>query len=232
MRYALIDWDNTIHRGYTIYGLADHLVAEGLVDERVRSAFMRLRSAYKTEAIDYADYTIQTCEAFAAALEGRSLEAYRTCVAAYVHAGKPGLFEDAPALFELLHRYRIGVYLVSGAPAELLRAYRDRLGISDIFAFELEEREGLLTGKVACNYGVDKGRVLRNPLFLAPENVHVLSMGDAVADVPLLDNGIVPIIVGENALGVRPEAEPLRFLNEEWDLEELERRLAASQSIG
>ncbi|WP_158629973.1 HAD family phosphatase [Cohnella sp. AR92] len=228
MRYALIDWDNTLHRGYTIYGLTDHLLKEGLAGEAILAEFERLRESYKAKEIAYAEYTIRTCEAFAAALEGVPSVDYRACVSTFVPADEPFLFEDVIPVLELLHRYEIEIYLVSGAPAEVLRAYGERLGIKGIFAFELEEREGRLTGRVECNYGAEKERILRHPLFRAPGAIHAVSMGDAVADVPLLDNSLVPIIVGGGGLELRAGSAPLRFFDREWDLAGLERRLAGA----
>ncbi|MFD2329086.1 HAD family hydrolase [Cohnella sp. GCM10020058] len=225
MRYALLDWDNTIHRGYTIYGLTDHLVEKGIVAYGIHPILERIKEAYRLQEISYADYTLQTCETFAEALAGCSLEAYRAGVASFVSENARHLFDEAEPLFTLLRRYQIEVYLVSGAPAEVLRAYAERFGFSGLFGFELEERDGTLTGKVACNYGVDKARVLQLPTFQAPGAVHVLSMGDAVADVPLLDHGRVAVIVGEGRLALRMGARALRFGEKDWNLETMEKHL-------
>ncbi|MDI4649088.1 HAD family hydrolase [Cohnella hashimotonis] len=225
MRYALLDWDNTIHRGYTIYGLTDHLVEKGIVADGIHPILERIKEAYRLQEISYADYTLQTCETFAEALAGCSLEAYRACVASFVSENARHLFNETEPLFALLRRYQIEVYLVSGAPAEVLRVYAERFGFSGLFGFELEERDGRLTGQVACNYGVDKARVLQLPTFQAPGAVHVLSMGDAVADIPLLDHSRFAVIVGEGRLVLRDGVRVLRFWGEKWDLTLLERKL-------
>ncbi|SFB49770.1 Phosphoserine phosphatase [Cohnella sp. OV330] len=230
MRYALLDWDNTIHRGYTIYGLTDHLAEKGIVADDIHPILERIKEAYRLQEISYADYTLRTCEAFAEALAGCSLEAYRAAVASFALEDERHLFDEAAALFALLRRYRIEVYLVSGAPAEVLRVYAERLGFSGLFGFELEEQDGMLTGRVACNYGVDKARVLRMPAFQAPSSVHALSMGDAVADIPLLDHSEVSIVVGDGKLALREDARPLRFGDGGWDIRELEELLGGALS--
>ncbi|MHA7966977.1 haloacid dehalogenase-like hydrolase [Paenibacillus sp. CAU 1782] len=139
----------------------------------------------------------------------------------------PCLFADAALLFKRLRQMEIEVFLVSGAPAEVLRGYVEKLGIKGIYGFELEEREGRLTGGVACNYGVDKDRALLLPPFQASACIHLHSMGDAVADIPLLENARVPVIVGENRLKLREGLKPLRFASQPWDLDQLEHRLVA-----
>ncbi|WP_138754517.1 HAD family hydrolase [Paenibacillus sinopodophylli] len=227
MRYALIDWDNTIHQGYTIYGLTDYLVKQGLVNETLTETFEQLKLAYHAEQITYADYTLQTCEAFANALAGCELERYRTCVSSYLTVNETSLFPDASLLFKLLKQLEIDVYLVSGAPAEVLRDYAAKFEIKGIYGFELAEQDGRLTGQVASNYGVDKDRVLLLPPFQASASLHLLSAGDAVADIPLLENARVPIIVGEGRFTLKESISPLRFSKQTWDLDQLEQRLRA-----
>ncbi|MBB6670394.1 HAD family hydrolase [Cohnella nanjingensis] len=221
MRYALIDWDNTIRRGYTIYGLTDYLIAHGAVPPRLLEKFEVLKIAYRAGAISYAVYTERTCEAFAAAMAGYPADDYRRRVAAYLPQNESAISPDADALFGLLRRYEVDVYLVSGAPADVLRAYAGRFGLRGVFGFELEEDgEGLLTGRVACNYGLDKARALHDPLLNVPGAVHLLGMGDADADLPLLDGARIPIVAGDGALA-------LRFSHDRpWDLGRLEEQLA------
>jgi len=224
--YALIDWDNTISRGYTIYRLTDYLLDEGAVPESLIREFDRLRITYRLGDLAYSVYTERTCETFAAALAGCSADAYRQAVSAFLPRNEHALIEDAEALFDLLRRYGIAVYLVSGAPSDVLRAYARRFGIRGLFGFELEESAtGILTGRVVCNYGLDKERALDRPIFRDPGAIHLLSMGDADADVPLLNRARIPIVAGGSSLRLRDGADPLHFAESPWDLKRLEERI-------
>ncbi|GGI45587.1 hypothetical protein GCM10008018_12910 [Paenibacillus marchantiophytorum] len=223
--YALIDWDNTMHRGYTIYGLADHLHAKGIVSDRLLRVFRELEMLYLANAISYSDYTERTCESFARELAGCSAAEYREAVQTFFPVDEPAIFDKAKALFQLLNKYSIYVYLVSGAPFDVLKAYAKPFGIRGIFAFELDIQHHVLTGRVACNYGLNKERILSHPLFRSPDAIHLLSMGDAVADIPLLDNSRIPIIVGDQRLALREGSEPLNYTDNSWNLQLLEERI-------
>ncbi|MBJ6362569.1 haloacid dehalogenase-like hydrolase [Paenibacillus sp. GCM10012307] len=225
MHYALIDWDNTLHRGYTIYGLADHLVEQQLVSGQLLLVFKELEHQYLAGTLPYADYTERTCASFAKALAGCSFADYVDAVRSYRPLNEAGLFPDAYRLFQLLNKYGIRTYLVSGAPLDLLETYRDQLGLRDIFAFQLKTAHGRITGQVAQNYGLNKERILRHASFQSLDSVHLLSMGDAVADIPLLNNSLIPIVVGKHDLTLRPELTPIRFTRQEWNLELVEERI-------
>ncbi|MBB3114614.1 phosphoserine phosphatase [Paenibacillus phyllosphaerae] len=230
MRVALIDWDNTTHQGYTIYGLADHLLSEGIVSIQLLHKFEQLKAAYAVGQISYYDYTEQTCAAFADQLAGTPLPRYQEAIRSFLPKNERALFPKVDALFEMLHRYDIAVYLVSGAPYDVLNCYRARFGIQGIFGFKLGKANGMLTGNVASNYGINKQSVLRQPWFNRPDNVHLISIGDAIADIPLLNNAIIPIIVGHEQLALRHPAQALRFSDVHWDLEQLESCLARIHS--
>ncbi|BBH23281.1 hypothetical protein Back11_46260 [Paenibacillus baekrokdamisoli] len=225
MHYALIDWDNTIHRGYTIYGLAGHLLAKGLVSPGLLHTFKELETLYQTKAITYAVYTERTCESFAQELAGRSAAEYRSAVQAFLPIDEPAIFESAYPLFDLLKKYGVAIYFVSGAPFDVLEAYAERFGIRGVFAFELEIENHILTGKVVCNYGVNKDRILHHPLFKTPHATHLLSMGDAVADIPLLNNSLLSIVVGEQHLALRDGLEVMNYTEKPWNLQWLEEKI-------
>jgi len=227
MQVALLDWDNTIHRGYTIYSLANFLLEHELVSVTLIQRFKELETQYLHKNINYAEYTERTCESFAQALAGRSYKAYKDAIAAYRPISESALFEYAYPLFELLNKYSIQTYLISGAPFDVLETYAEPFNLKGIFAFQLETQGDVLTGRVACNYGLNKERMLNHPILLSPNVVHLLSMGDAVADIPLLDNSLIPIVAGDQPLALKSSSLSLTFTAQHWDLSLLEERIKA-----
>ncbi|GGG64803.1 HAD family hydrolase [Paenibacillus radicis (ex Gao et al. 2016)] len=225
MHIALLDWDNTLHRGYTIYGLADYLMEKGIVTRELLHHFKELEQLYLTGGISYAEYTERTCESFAQGLTGCSALLYKEAVQSYRPFNEAALYEDVHALFHLLKKHNVHTYLVSGAPFDVLNTYAEEFDLRGIFAFQLEVSGDTLTGRVSSNYGLDKERILSHPLLQAPGAVHLLSMGDAVADIPLLDHSLIPIVVGKQRLALRPDSDAIHFTGEKWNLELLEERI-------
>jgi len=227
MHVALLDWDNTIHRGYTIYSLANFLLERELVPVSLIQRFKELETQYSQKSITYAEYTEQTCEAFAGALAGRSYKAYKSSIAAYRPISEAALFDYAYPLFELLNKYNIQTYLISGAPFDVLETYAEPFNLKGIFAFQLETQGDVLTGRVASNYGLNKERMLNHPILLTPDVNHLVSMGDAVADIPLLDHSLIPIIAGDQPLALQSGFRSLTFTAQHWDLALLEEQIRA-----
>jgi phosphoserine phosphatase len=226
MLYALIDWDNTIHQGYTIYGLADHLLERGIITEQLLISFRKLEKLYWDKEISYATYTDRTCQAFAHALRGCSTTHYFAAIESYRTINKDNIYKHAQHLFQLLEKYHIHPYLVSGAPYDVLRTYTDQFGLKDIFAFQLEMNNNRITGKISCNYGFNKEQILTHSRFQGSEAIHLLTMGDAVADIPLLNNSLIPIVVGKEELALRVGHKKIHFTHDEkWNLQLLEARI-------
>jgi len=58
-----------------------------------------------------------------------------------------------------------------------------------------------------------------------------LSMGDADADIPLLNRARIPIVVGGSSVRLRDGADPLHFAESLWDLKRLEERIVIAYAL-
>ena len=47
MDYALLDWDNTLRKGYTLFSLIDFLVKREFIEEKINVEIFQLIESYK-----------------------------------------------------------------------------------------------------------------------------------------------------------------------------------------
>lgn len=128
VRTFLFDLDATLTTCEFLDTLADELGIGAQTHELTRAAMngtMNFATSYRTRLQLLAGTPIERIDAVIARLQ---------------------LTEGAEALFETLHRHTIPTAIVTGGYARVGRAVAGRLGIDKLYATELEEKDGALTG--------------------------------------------------------------------------------------
>lgn len=185
MRYALFDWDNTIRKGYTLFSWMDYLLSVNVISRSTQSHMKIIQNEYAQGIISHDQYAEKACEAYAAAMQGVSVDLRDDYIRKYMELDKKAIFPFAESLFTYLYNCNIKTIVISGAPSCIIEEYADRFHLYGILAFCEQSCGGFLTGRVSYNFGTNKDKTLymvQNRMGGWP----LFSFGDSSSDVPLL----------------------------------------------
>lgn len=184
MAYAVFDWDNTIRKGFTLFSWMDFLYEKKILDTTIRNDIFSIQDQYAKKVINHDEYAKKSCEIYSSAMRGVSREIQSGLVKSYIQYDKQCLMPFSQALFEYMSDHNIRPVIISGAPQYILEEYKDMFGLSNIFAFSEEYVEGLCTGRVAYNYGVNKRKTVEKT-YKAFGMRPIAGFGDSYSDIPL-----------------------------------------------
>lgn len=184
MRYAVLDWDNTLRKGYTLFSWTDFLCKSGLISFDIKVREADLSRQYLLGQISHDEYARSACEDYALALKDKSEKEIENAANDYWEYDKLQLFGFTHDLFCLLHQNDIKPIIISGAPKCIIEKYKKHFFLHEILAVEPEYIRNKYTGKIKCNYGYNKENTmlqLKAKLGDSP----ILAFGDSSSDVPL-----------------------------------------------
>jgi hypothetical protein len=119
---ALLDWDGTLRAGYEITEWCDFLDERGNFDREIGKRQRTLLSNYLTGKITYSQAVFDVGVNYAEGLEGYKVKDTQDLALQFAENDK-AIFDFTPALFEILHRNKIKIILVSNTPRLLLEVY-------------------------------------------------------------------------------------------------------------
>lgn len=199
-KIALVDWDNTFRKGFTVEAWVEFLAGTGLFSELV--AIKATVEQFRRGAIEYEPFCRKMAEIYAAGLVGQALSDISEAGASFVAADNQ-LFDFVAPLCAYLAEQDIKVIVVSGAPEDSLKHYAKSVGFELGGALRLVSNGRQYTGGIAENCGLaeeKEGAVAR----LTRSNEVVIAMGDAESDRPLLKVATVGFVV----LGAKHDSVP------------------------
>lgn len=184
MAYAVFDWDNTIRKGFTLFSWMDFLYEKEILNMSIRRDIFSVQDQYAKKRINHDEYAKRSCEIYSSAMQGVSKKTLCKLVNSYIQYDKQSLMPFSRTLFEYMNVYNIRPVIISGAPQYILEKYKDVFKLDNIYAFSEEYVEGLCTGKVAYNYGMNKGKTIQR-LCKAFGMKPLAGFGDSDSDIPL-----------------------------------------------
>lgn len=185
MKYAVLDWDNTVRNGYTIFGFVEFLIKESVLPISVKQNIDEWDRKYRAGTITHDQYAEYACRDFANSLLGYSVSCIDELAQKYIDCDRFHLFPFAKTIFDFLHKHEIAPIIISGAPLCVLDKYKKELHIHDIFAFDLDTCRGEYTGLVGSNYGYNKEKIIAE-LVVKYGALPFMGFGDSSSDEPLI----------------------------------------------
>lgn len=184
MLYAVLDWDNTIRRGFTLFDWMEFLYSERILDRRVNHEIEDIQMQYAEKRINHDTYARMACLVYAKAMNGISMELRDNLVRKYIRKDERQLQPFAHGLFHYLNQHKIKPIIISGAPEYILEQYKDKFDLHRIYAFSEGYLHGFCNGKVKYNYGSNKMRTVK---LLCEQygNRPIIGFGDSSSDIPL-----------------------------------------------
>lgn len=186
-RVAVLDWDNSLHLGFTM-GPWMHALARDPHERATADRFDAALADYEAGRMPYDAFALLAEELYTALMDGRWAADVEAVAERLVPVDplRPG----TPELIAALLASGIDPILISGAPIEVLRAHAHALGIApgDVTGWTLERDGDRYVGRLAGGNtarGGSKAQIVA-ALVAAGADV-VLGVGDSSADAPLVD---------------------------------------------
>ncbi|MEA2686538.1 MAG: hypothetical protein QOE93_1733 [Actinomycetota bacterium] len=201
-RVALLDWDNTLHDGWTLEPWVRFLVEEGFAPPQLATDGEQLTLDYLEGRLDgHSDLAHRANTLYATAAAGwvtGDLDALARVF--LVEVDHRLVFPFVPDLLAWLVEEGIQPVVVTGAPTELVRGYVQPFGGRVIGLTLAEDGGGRYTGAIVRNPGpgAEKTRVVAE---IEGDGLEVvLGAGDSDSDLPLLQAARRQVVVGNPAL--------------------------------
>ena len=166
-----------------------------------------LFDGFRRETVDEAQLCVQAATIYGAGLTGKRCDAVAKAATEFAVRQTSDLYNFAEPLISLLRESGISIMVVSGAPVEILNAYRGLNLLDKVYGLELEcaARE-TFSGEVARNCGLSEIKAA-TVNAIAEEYDIQFGFGNSIRDIPILTHARFGI-----ALSSTPEIfpQPLR----------------------
>jgi len=187
MKYVLIDWDNTVRKGFALFTWIDFLCKKNLVDTSILDDIHSYLQLEKRGIISHSDLSKKSGQIYADKLKGLTYLQLENSLKDYIPTDESYFFSFVPNLFQLFMQNNIDVIIVSGSPELIIKCYIRKFNISRVYALVTEEINGFFTGNVLQNFGYDKKRIV-DDLYAEYGTCPLLSIGDSPSDLVMLQS--------------------------------------------
>ena len=202
-RVALLDWDNTLHHGWTLEPWVRFLVDRGQAPKQLAVDGEQLTRDYLEGRLDgHSDLAHRANTLYAAAAAGWATADVAALVEPYLdEVDRPLVYPFVPALLAWLVDRGIEPVVVTGAPTELVAAYVDAAG-GRVIGLRLAQADGRYTGAIARNPGTATEKARAVAEVVAGGGEVVLGAGDSESDLPLLQAAPRQLVVANPDLAL------------------------------
>ena len=198
---ALIDWDGTVRKDFTIRSWSSYLHDKGLLSNYAVSAIEEQFRSYDIGKISHDILAENSANIFAKSLRGIHEKLIKGWIQEFIRRDNSSLLKRSLKLLQALYNRGIKLYVVSGAPREILLGYGKELSIYAIYGLDMEIKKGKYTGEVNFNPGLstNKKKVVEM-IMQAPHRRIVAAIGNSDSDMPLFDAAPVCVWIGEASI--------------------------------
>ena len=192
---ALLDWDNTLRKGFMLVDWSRYLRLHEVMDETSTGTIEQTFESHYNGEIDYAFAIIRSAQIYATGLCGVSVEATRRLAVSFIEQYQK-LYEYAPVLIGRLRDNGVKPIVVSGSPDVVLAPYAINLDFDLALGLSLRADDtGTTWSKViAVNGGTEQAKRNKVVDLMREYNV-ILAIGDSPADIPLLEAASFPLLL-------------------------------------
>lgn len=184
VQYALLDWDNTLRKGFTIISWTKYLCDKKAIREETYGKLLRQFELHKAKKISYEQLATSTTESYAQALIGVDLHFIENLARSFCMEDKD-VFLYTNKLFDLFKGRGIDAVIISGSPQIVLLQYAKCFGFSEIYGMDVEVVDGKYTGKVKQDFGAEKNLIV-SEICHNRKSMPLIAFGDSISDKPLL----------------------------------------------
>lgn len=193
MKYALLDWDNTLRKGYSIFSWCNFLVEKAIIDKTSLYRINLIKQKYEQRLISHDDFAKNACEIFVNYLQGISVNKIAALEKEFIDIFKKDVFSFSKGILNCLENNNYKIIIVSGAPKSLIRqCVADNKNVI-VFGLEFEKNNNKYTGLVKRNYGFNKNEIV--DLLIAKYGKPSIAFGDSSSDVYMLNESKKSVLI-------------------------------------
>lgn len=185
LKYALLDWDNTLRKGFTIQAWMEYLHVRQIISDEYYVDFLHQFELYDKKTLEYNQLSDNTTSIYVKAIEGKDVLDIESAGRDFCVQDN-GIFPYVGRLFHDFRINRIEVIVISGTPQMLLEHYSKLLGIDEVYGLVVGVKEGCYTDIIERDYGACKSEIV-DKICVAKGEKPIFAMGDSMADEPLIN---------------------------------------------
>jgi phosphoserine phosphatase len=197
-RVALLDWDYTLRRGFTLFDWCTFLNGHQAFDVEAAERLSAYLNEYGTQKMSYSTLWKLAPPTYGMGIRGQSVDTINELAKLFVEQDA-SLFQFTEELLQFLIERDLKLVVVSGAPEEVLDSYRGRFGWTSVHGVAVDHRDGVYRAELLNNPATaeSKSRVVQD---LAVNSKILIAFGDSEADIPMLNAARVKVVVGNEKL--------------------------------
>lgn len=139
-------------RGHMIFDFPAHLREAGLFQPSAHARILETQSGFRRGRLTYRNVAEELPRLYAEGVRGQTAAAIALEAEKFVENRMGGVFPYARPLVMLMREHGRSGLAISGSPIETVGALSRRLGMEAALGTRLKTRNGVFTGKVACNF--------------------------------------------------------------------------------
>jgi phosphoserine phosphatase len=203
-KLALLDWDGTIRKDFTIRSWIKFLVNHGKLSEKAIEDIEEVFQLLFKGNISHDETSRRSASMYAFYLKGYVKAEITEMASHFVQEDSQYLCSFSSALFSYLSQSGVQIMVISGAPVEILLEYQNRFPIRRIHALELQTIDGIFTGEIRTNSGTaNEKHLIVDPLLGSQMYEVSFAAGNSSSDLPLLEAASAAIIVNNQNLKIK-----------------------------
>ena len=195
IKYAILDFDYTLREGYGVYDFASFLFSKNFLDQEVLDKMNKQSSLYDLGELTHDELACIACEIFASGLRGKSLKEFESLAEEYIPAFRKDIYPFVDEVFAFMSQENIKPIIISGAPQILLKRLQKPYNLFEIYGFECESIDGILTGNVKNNYGYNKEKITNE--LIEKYGLPYIGIGDSDSDIYFIKKSKYSIFIGD-----------------------------------
>ena len=197
MKYALLDWDKTLRKNYTLFCWIDYLVESNIIEKKYVDNIKKLIEKYKQNKITHDQLAKLSGIEYAQSIKNIKEDYLKYVSKTFLDIDIKNIYPFVQKLFEIMFDNNIHPIIVSGAPYIVISNYYKIYNITESYEFKCEVLLGKFTGNVVYNYGYNKKDIITK-ISKKFNNSPLIAIGDSESDFPMLDIAQHGIIVNES----------------------------------
>ncbi len=193
---ALFDWDGTVYPGFTLRSWTKFLVAQGLFSTTAQTQIADLFGLYYKGKIGHDELSNETSFVYAVGVSGQLVENISFAATEFIQSAEQRPYAFAGRVFNLLRSEGVQNIVISGVPAQVLRAYAKQFPLDQVVGLEIaiDELSKRFTNAIVSNPGQSIGKKLA--VRRLPQTARILlAFGNSISDLPLFTEAEIGIVL-------------------------------------
>lgn len=201
MRIALIDWDGSLCSGFSLPRWIVFLEENKIVSSNETQLILDLFQTYSYGTITHDELIHRSAHIYAESLRDIAAKDIQELSEAFVLTDRKNIFSFTTDLLNYILSRNIRSYIISGSPAEILRRYKSRFPIEEVYGLELEINKGRYIGQIKINPGIAQNkRTIAN--YIIKSSKAVIAVGNSESDMPLFNAAEFSLIIDNEDLNL------------------------------